>query len=96
MAARFSAGSGSAVPYTSGMSRLSRITSDPEVCHGKPTVRGLRYPVADLLQLLGNRTRDPVLVTLADGEDRVFVTKDGDFRDSHLQRATDSLRRSAR
>jgi uncharacterized protein (DUF433 family) len=23
----------------------SRITSDPAVCHGKPTVRGLRDPV---------------------------------------------------
>ena len=34
----------------------------------------------------GKRTKDPVLVTLADGEDRVLVTKDGDFRDSHLLR----------
>ena len=24
---------------------LSRITIDPLVCHGKPCVRGLRYPV---------------------------------------------------
>jgi uncharacterized protein (DUF433 family) len=34
------------------MSRLSRITSDPSICHGKPVVRGLRYPVEMLLELL--------------------------------------------
>lgn len=34
------------------MSRLDRITSDPEICHGQPTVRGLRYPVENLLELL--------------------------------------------
>lgn len=36
------------------MSRLDRITSDPTICHGQPTVRGLRYPVADLLDLLAS------------------------------------------
>ncbi len=36
------------------MSRLQRITSDPDVCHGQPTVRGLRYPVQTLLELLGS------------------------------------------
>ena len=35
-----------------GMSRLERITSDPMICHGQPTVRGLRYPVETLLDLL--------------------------------------------
>ncbi|MEV6429922.1 DUF433 domain-containing protein [Nocardia sp. NPDC051463] len=34
------------------ISRLDRITSDPAVCHGKPVVRGLRYPVEMLLELL--------------------------------------------
>ena len=34
------------------MSRLERITSDPAVCHGQPTIRGLRYPVEMLLGLL--------------------------------------------
>jgi len=33
---------------------LSRITIDPAVCHGKPCVRGLRYPVEMLLDLLGS------------------------------------------
>ena len=33
-------------------SGLSRITIKPEICHGKPTVRGLRYPVENILELL--------------------------------------------
>lgn len=36
------------------MSRLDRITSDMAVCHGQPTVRGLRYPVEMLLELLAS------------------------------------------
>lgn len=36
------------------MSRLDRITSDVSVCHGQPTVRGLRYPVEMLLELLAS------------------------------------------
>jgi len=30
---------------------LQRITRDPEICHGQPTVRELRYPVGMLLEL---------------------------------------------
>lgn len=29
-----------------------RITIDPAICHGKPTIRGLRYPVETILELL--------------------------------------------
>lgn len=29
-----------------------RITIDPAICHGKPCIRGLRYPVENLLELL--------------------------------------------
>ena len=36
------------------VSRLDRIASDPSICHGKPTVRGLRYPVESLLELLAS------------------------------------------
>ncbi|MBO9521746.1 MAG: DUF433 domain-containing protein [Nocardioidaceae bacterium] len=44
------------------MSRLDRITTDPEICHGQPTVRGLRYPVQMLLELLSSgMTIDEVL-----------------------------------
>ena len=33
---------------------LSRITIDPEICHGKPVIRGLRYPVENLLELMAS------------------------------------------
>jgi uncharacterized protein (DUF433 family) len=29
-----------------------RITLDPAICHGKPTFRGLRYPVETFLELM--------------------------------------------
>ena len=35
-------------------SLLRRITIDTDICHGKPTVRGLRYPVEMILELLGS------------------------------------------
>jgi uncharacterized protein (DUF433 family) len=31
---------------------LARITVDPEICHGKPCIRGLRYPLETLLEYL--------------------------------------------
>ena len=34
------------------MNLNERITIDPEICHGKPTIRGLRYPVEVILELL--------------------------------------------
>ena len=33
---------------------LARITMDPSICHGKPCIRGLRYPVEFLLELLSS------------------------------------------
>ena len=33
---------------------LSRITMHPDICHGKPVVRNLRYPVETLLELLSS------------------------------------------
>ena len=33
---------------------LSRITIDPEICHGKPVIRGLRYPAESILELLSS------------------------------------------
>lgn len=48
--------------YGQGMSRLDRITSDPGICHGRPTIRGLRYPVDMLLELMAaGMTIDEVL-----------------------------------
>lgn len=36
------------------MSNISRITIDPEICHGKPCVRGMRWPVEVVLDMLGS------------------------------------------
>jgi len=35
-------------------SLLSRITLDPDICFGKPTVRGMRHPVESILELLSS------------------------------------------
>lgn len=45
----------------------SRITIDPAICHGKPTIRGLRYPVEMILELLGAGMSNQEI--LADYED---------------------------
>lgn len=48
---------------------LSRITIDPSICHGKPTIRGLRYPVESVLEYLaGGDTFDEVLAEFPDLE----------------------------
>lgn len=36
------------------MNLLERITVNPEICHGKPCVRGMRWPVVVLLDLLAS------------------------------------------
>lgn len=33
---------------------LSRITINSEICHGKPTIRNMRYPVEMILDLLSS------------------------------------------
>ncbi len=33
---------------------ISRITRKPNICHGKPTIRGLRYPVNSILELMAS------------------------------------------
>jgi uncharacterized protein (DUF433 family) len=48
---------------------LDRITIDPAICHGTPCVRGLRYPVEFLLELLsGGMTEDEILSDYPDLE----------------------------
>ena len=42
--------------------RFQRITINPEVCFGKPCIRGMRFPAATLLgYLAGGMTTDEVL-----------------------------------
>ncbi len=33
---------------------LTRITIDPEICHGKPCIRGMRWPVEVIIDMLGS------------------------------------------
>ena len=49
------------------MDLIDRITIDPNICHGKPTIRGLRYPVETILELLSSGMT--VEQVLADYED---------------------------
>jgi uncharacterized protein (DUF433 family) len=46
-----------------------RITVDPLVCHGKPCIRGLRYPVENVLEWLASgMTTEEILADYEDLE----------------------------
>jgi uncharacterized protein (DUF433 family) len=48
---------------------LQRISLNPEICHGKPCIRGLRYPVEFLLELLSSgMTHEEILTDYDDLE----------------------------
>ena len=36
------------------MTYMQRITINPEICHGKPCIRGMRWPVEVILDMLGS------------------------------------------
>ena len=46
---------------------LQRITMNPNMCHGKPVIRGLRYPVVNILELMSSGMTNAEI--LADYED---------------------------
>ena len=49
--------------------QMERIVIDPEINHGKPVIRGLRYPVETLLELLSaGMTVDEILADYEDLE----------------------------
>jgi uncharacterized protein (DUF433 family) len=53
---------------------LKRITIDPDICHGKPTIRGLRYPVDNMLELMvSGMTLDELLADYPDLEKEDFL-----------------------
>ena len=48
---------------------LTRITHHPDICHGKPCIRGLRYPVEFILELLSSgMTTEEILADYDDLE----------------------------
>ena len=51
------------------MSRLDRITINPEQCGGRPCIRGMRIRVKDVLDMLaGGATQDEILADFPDLE----------------------------
>ena len=51
------------------MNLAERITTDPNICHGKPCIRGLRYPVEMILELLSSgMTTEEILADYQDLE----------------------------
>ena len=46
-----------------------RITIDPAICHGKPCIRGMRYPVENVLEwMAAGMSIDDILNDYADLE----------------------------
>lgn len=44
------------------MSKLDRITLDPDICHGKPCIRHMRWPVDVILDMMSSgMTFDEIL-----------------------------------
>ena len=51
-----------------------RITINPEICHGKPVIRGLRYPIEVMLELMASgMTTDELLDDYPDLEKEDFL-----------------------
>ena len=52
-----------------GNALLARITISPDLCHGKPVIRGKRYPVEAMLEYLsGGDTIESLLAQFSDLE----------------------------
>ena len=48
---------------------LKRIIINPNLCHGKPTIRNKRYPVENILELMASgMTHDEILADYEDLE----------------------------
>ena len=67
---------------------IDRITIDPDICHGKPSIRGLRYPVENILELLSSgMTTDEILADYEDLErDDILAALEYATRLSHIKR----------
>jgi uncharacterized protein (DUF433 family) len=69
------------------MQTHDRITIDPAICHGKPCIRGLRYPVENVLEwLAGGMTIDDILGDYEDLErDDILATLAYAARLAHIK-----------
>ena len=70
------------------MNISERITINPEICHGKPTIRGLRYTVETILELLSSgMTTEEILSDYEDLErDDILAALDYARRLSQINR----------
>jgi uncharacterized protein (DUF433 family) len=56
------------------MEELKRITVDPEVCLGQPTIRGMRITVSVILkQIAGGMTKEEILKSYPELEEEDIV-----------------------
>lgn len=63
------------------MKYLDRITINPEICHGKPCIRGMRWPVVVIIGLLeGGMSFDQIL------EDHPDLERDDIYAALHYAR----------
>ncbi len=72
------------------MQTHDRITIDPNICHGKPCIRGLRYPVENVLEwLAGGMTIDDILGDYEDLErDDILAALSYAARLAHIKSIT--------
>ncbi len=70
------------------MTLMERITIDPEICHGKPCIRTLRYPVESVLEwLAGGMNTQQILSDYPDLEQAdVLACLDFAARLTHVNR----------
>ncbi len=75
------------------MNLTERITIDPEICHGKPTIRGLHYPVEMILELLSSgMTPEEILADYEDLErEDIFAALSFATRLSQIKRIEPAL-----
>lgn len=75
------------------MKLAERITIDPGICHGKPSIRGLRYPVETILELLSSgMTTDEILADYEDLErEDILAALSFATRLSQVKRIEDAL-----
>ena len=70
-----------------------RITTDSAICHGKPCIRGLRYPVDTILGLLSSgMSVDEILADYEDLE-RADILAVFDYQTKRPPSSLSSLRR---
>lgn len=70
------------------MNPTERITVDPDICHGKPCIRGLRYPVETVLEwLAAGMTSEQILDDYPDLErEDILATLAFAARLAHIKR----------